>query len=46
MGGKYTEKCDVFSFGIVLWEVMSDKKPFYEIENQVPLALANNVAKG
>ncbi|XP_028134200.1 mitogen-activated protein kinase kinase kinase 7 isoform X1 [Diabrotica virgifera virgifera] len=25
----YTEKCDVFSWGIILWEVLSRKKPFY-----------------
>ncbi|EDV91100.1 GH17233 [Drosophila grimshawi] len=25
--GEYTEKCDIFSFGIILWEVMSRKKP-------------------
>ena len=27
----YTEKCDVFSWGIILWEVLSRKKPFDEI---------------
>lgn len=27
----YTEKCDVFSWGIILWEVLSGKKPFDEI---------------
>ncbi|KAG5876182.1 hypothetical protein JTB14_032390 [Gonioctena quinquepunctata] len=25
----YTEKCDVFSWGIILWEVTSRRKPFY-----------------
>lgn len=24
----YTEKCDIFSWGIILWEVLSRKKPF------------------
>ncbi|XP_060665828.1 mitogen-activated protein kinase kinase kinase 7-like isoform X1 [Drosophila nasuta] len=28
----YTEKCDVYSFGITFWEVMSRKKPFYHLE--------------
>jgi mitogen-activated protein kinase kinase kinase 7 len=27
----YTEKCDVFSWGIILWEVLARKKPFDEI---------------
>lgn len=26
---RYTEKCDVFSWGIILWEVLSRKKPFF-----------------
>ena len=26
----YTEKCDVFSWGIILWEVLSRRKPFDE----------------
>lgn len=30
---KYTEKCDVFSWGIILWEILSRKKPFDEIGN-------------
>ncbi|XP_075228054.1 mitogen-activated protein kinase kinase kinase 7-like isoform X2 [Lycorma delicatula] len=28
---KYTEKCDVFSWGIILWEVLSRRKPFQDI---------------
>ncbi|KAM3965805.1 TGF-beta activated kinase 1 [Aphomia sociella] len=27
-GSSYTEKCDVFSWGIILWEVLSRRKPF------------------
>lgn len=30
-GSKYTEKCDVFSWGVILWEILSRKKPFDEI---------------
>ncbi|XP_023703195.1 mitogen-activated protein kinase kinase kinase 7 isoform X2 [Cryptotermes secundus] len=30
-GSNYTEKCDVFSWGIILWEVLSRRKPFDDI---------------
>lgn len=30
-GCNYTEKCDVFSWGIILWEVLTRKKPFDEM---------------
>jgi len=30
-GQSYTEKCDVFSWGIILWEVLTRRKPFEEI---------------
>uniref|UniRef100_A0A6M2DJQ0 Mitogen-activated protein kinase kinase kinase 7 n=1 Tax=Xenopsylla cheopis TaxID=163159 RepID=A0A6M2DJQ0_XENCH len=30
-GSSYTEKCDVFSWGIILWEVISRRKPFDKI---------------
>ncbi|XP_017050475.1 mitogen-activated protein kinase kinase kinase 7 isoform X1 [Drosophila ficusphila] len=32
-GSKYTEKCDIFSWAIVLWEVLSRKQPFKGIDN-------------
>lgn len=31
LGSTYTEKCDVFSWGIILWEVLSRQKPFSDI---------------
>lgn len=30
-GSNYSEKCDVFSWGIILWEVITRHKPFDEI---------------
>ncbi|XP_076819477.1 mitogen-activated protein kinase kinase kinase 7-like isoform X2 [Clavelina lepadiformis] len=30
-GCQYSEKCDVFSWGIILWEVLTRKKPFDEL---------------
>ncbi|XP_034473532.1 putative mitogen-activated protein kinase kinase kinase 7-like isoform X2 [Drosophila innubila] len=35
----YTEKCDVYSFGIICWEIMSQKKPFYHVENRNFIAI-------
>ncbi|KAH8292043.1 hypothetical protein KR054_003958, partial [Drosophila jambulina] len=32
-GEKYTDKCDVHSFGIMLWEMMSRQVPFSHLEN-------------
>ncbi|KAL7739457.1 hypothetical protein ACLKA6_011322 [Drosophila palustris] len=40
-GESYTEKCDVYSFGIVCWEIMSQKKPFYHVQNRNFLAIFN-----
>ncbi|PIK40753.1 putative mitogen-activated protein kinase kinase kinase 7 isoform 2 [Apostichopus japonicus] len=31
-GRQYNEKCDIFSWGIILWEVLSRKRPFDNIE--------------
>ena len=30
MGDNYTEKCDVYSFAIVVWEIFSHQFPFAE----------------
>ncbi|KAH8263017.1 hypothetical protein KR044_003275 [Drosophila immigrans] len=34
LGMNFTDKCDVYSYGLMLWEVMSRKKPYYNWENQ------------
>jgi mitogen-activated protein kinase kinase kinase 7 len=43
MGQKYNEKCDVFSWAIVLWEVLARKLPYYDIDVP-PCALAFHVS--
>ncbi|KAH8310733.1 hypothetical protein KR044_002798, partial [Drosophila immigrans] len=44
--GKYTEKCDVFSFGIIFWEVLSEKKPFDDFRDLHPFAIQNKINNG
>ena len=31
LGNHYTEKCDVFSWSIILWELLARQKPFSHI---------------
>jgi serine/threonine protein kinase len=31
MGNRYTESADVYSFGIILWELISEKPPYREL---------------
>jgi serine/threonine protein kinase len=31
-GESYTEKCDVWSFGVVMWEMLQRKRPYAELE--------------
>ncbi|XP_017859407.1 PREDICTED: mitogen-activated protein kinase kinase kinase 7-like isoform X2 [Drosophila arizonae] len=41
---KYTEKCDVYSFALILWEVMSGKKPFADqIEELIAIPYQTSV---
>ncbi|XP_062123310.1 mitogen-activated protein kinase kinase kinase 7-like [Drosophila sulfurigaster albostrigata] len=44
--GNYTEKCDIFSFGIIFWEVLSRKKPFYEFKDMHPFAIQHKILRG
>jgi len=32
MNSKYTEKADIYSFGIVMWELLTSEEPFADIE--------------
>eukprot|EP00002_Diphylleia_rotans_P000125 TRINITY_DN1006_c0_g1_i17.p2 TRINITY_DN1006_c0_g1~~TRINITY_DN1006_c0_g1_i17.p2 ORF type:complete len:120 (+),score=20.70 TRINITY_DN1006_c0_g1_i17:354-713(+) len=42
-GQRYTEKADVFSFGIMMWEVVSRDRPY---ANQDPLRLNLEIVNG
>lgn len=43
-GSTYTEKCDIFSWAIILWEVLSREQPFKNIE--LAYGIMWNVHKG
>ncbi|KAF7851229.1 hypothetical protein BT93_L4326 [Corymbia citriodora subsp. variegata] len=49
-GGAITSKVDVFSYGKLLFEIISGKRNFEELNsdmrNYVPLQVANSIAKG
>ncbi|XP_032595485.1 putative mitogen-activated protein kinase kinase kinase 7-like isoform X4 [Drosophila grimshawi] len=34
-GKKYTERCDVYGFAIILWQVFSQKDPYSHFENPI-----------
>ncbi|CAG8576283.1 304_t:CDS:2 [Acaulospora colombiana] len=40
----YTDKCEVYSFAILLWEISSHQLPFNEVDNPVKASI--NVVKG
>ncbi|XP_030561587.1 mitogen-activated protein kinase kinase kinase 7-like isoform X2 [Drosophila novamexicana] len=42
-GQRYTEKCDVYSMGITIWEVLSRKKPYYEQDGLKPVKLLRQI---
>lgn len=40
-GEKYTVKADVYSFGILMWEIFTRKKPFEEMDHfKIPVAVS------
>ncbi|XP_060521638.1 mitogen-activated protein kinase kinase kinase 7-like isoform X2 [Cylas formicarius] len=43
---KYTERCDIFSWGIILWEVLSRRKPFYNQGGSSAFSIMWAVHKG
>lgn len=45
MGGLFSEKSDVFSFGVILLEIISGKKNIAFFEADDPLNLLGNVSK-
>ena len=42
-GKNYTEKCDIFSFGIIMWEIATRQPPFKNINGfQVSIKVLND----
>jgi len=36
----YTQASDIYSFGIIAYEVLSNLPPYYDVEHDIQLALA------
>ncbi|XP_015922325.1 mitogen-activated protein kinase kinase kinase 7 [Parasteatoda tepidariorum] len=45
-GSTYSEKCDVFSWAIILWEVLTRKKPFHDGEGATAFGIMWAVHNG
>ena len=37
--GHYDNKCDVYSFGIIMWEVLVEKEPYHDVQNKQSVML-------
>lgn len=42
----YDEKCDVYSFAIVVWEIICRLKPYFHLKNQNVTTIIYGVGKG
>ncbi|EDV93567.1 GH18207 [Drosophila grimshawi] len=44
--GEYSKDTDIYSFGIVFWEVMTRKKPFPDLDTSVEEDITNDFPVG
>ena len=44
LDSKYTKESDVYSYGMVLWEIVSGQQPFQEL--QAPIKIMGRIIEG